>query len=120
ITLFLSVSDARNIALLIRPHFARRTIPSALLPPTNATPDESFAMVNKFLRTELESRSLALALASGVIDEPSRIARFSPQAGRLLAGILRTAGILEGAEKSLRLSEDFLNALAYRDLLEAR
>lgn len=77
-------------------------------------------MVNKFLTTEVECRSLALAFDRGVVDDLDRIDRLPLQSGQLLMGVLRGAGVVESHDGTRRLSEDFLNALRFRDLLEAR
>lgn len=100
------------------------TISSAVLHLPNPQENRALALVDGFLGTEIEARALALGLRSGLIDALARgagdFSAFSPQAGRLLSGILQTAGIIAGDGTRPRLSERFESALAYRDLLEAR
>ena len=95
-----------------------------LLRPPSPQPNRALASVNEFLRTEIEARALALALSHGLIDALAEgrgeFTAFSPQAGRLLAGLLGTANVVVRSGNGLRLSEAFAEALAYRDLLEAR
>ncbi len=95
-----------------------------LLRPSGPLPNRALASVNEFLRTEIEARALALAFSRGLIDALAQgrgdLSGFSPQAGRLLAGILRTAGVVAAHQGRMQLSESFAAALTYRDLLEAR
>jgi SAM-dependent methyltransferase len=89
-------------------------------PPSN----RALALVNEFLTTEIEARALSLALARGLIDDIAQgrgsLSDFAPTPGRLLLGMLRTAGVVTLRDGHMHLTESFSNALAYRDLLEAR
>lgn len=93
-----------------------------MLQPPNPLQNRALASVNEFLMTEIEARALSLAFDSGLIDRLARGegggAHFSPTAGRLLSGILRTSGVI--AASGTELTDRFAAALAYRDLLEAR
>lgn len=84
----------------------------------NVLPDRALAIVNEFLRTEIEARALALAFERGVIDNFQHMDGFSPQARKLLTGVLRAAGIV--GESGTELSGKFVAALEFRDLLLAR
>ena len=100
------------------------TISSAVLHVPNLPENRALALVNGFLRTEIEARALSLGFDSGLIDALARgeadFSAFSPQSGRLLSGILQAAGVIARDGTQVRLSERFAAALACRDLLEAR
>jgi SAM-dependent methyltransferase len=95
-----------------------------LLRPPSPQPNRALASVNEFLRTEIEARALALAFSRGLIDALAdgggNFNAFSPQASQLLARLLTTANVVVRDGDRLRLSETFTQALAFRDLLEAR
>ncbi len=86
--------------------------------------------VDRFLETEIEARALALAFSVGLVDrldggrvaardELHRLAAMPEAAFGFFLQVLAGNGVTRGGDP-LRLTPDFRNALAYRDLLEAK
>lgn len=86
--------------------------------------------VDRFLETEIESRALALALSRGLVDllagrqsaarsDIYRLAQMPETAFDFFLQLLASNGVVRG-EDPLRLTPDFREALAHRDLLEAK
>jgi SAM-dependent methyltransferase len=90
-----------------------------------------YLCVDEFMRTLIDARALQSAFELGVIDtllkdQPlastalgGRL-RIGPQGIGFLLDLLRIGGVVEVNEDQVRLSEKFMDALAYRDLLEAK
>jgi isopentenyl-diphosphate delta-isomerase type 1 len=90
-----------------------------------------YLRVDRFLRDIVAARSLATAFELGLIDHLGR----QTEAGRdeisnvlgldgpglgLLLGLLRQNRVIEEANDHIRLTAEFIKALAFRDLLEAK
>jgi SAM-dependent methyltransferase len=89
-----------------------------------ARPD--YLRVDAFVKDAVGARALATAFELGLIDriaagatDPFLHRRVDPAGAGLLMGALRDCGVIEGGEQ-VRLSRAFLDALAHRDLLEAK
>jgi SAM-dependent methyltransferase len=91
---------------------------------------EPIRQVDRFLETEIEARALAMAFSRGLVDrmvggqatarsELHRLARMPEAAFSLLVQLLAGNDVVRG-EDPIRLSPGFREALAYRDLLEAK
>ena len=90
----------------------------------------NFAIVDRYLATELSARALALAFARGWVDsllERERLdaaelagkGRMAAEAARAVLDLLAAAGVVE-LDGGYRLTTGFRQALAARDLLEAK
>src|SRR3954470_5113113 len=90
-----------------------------------------YLRVDRFLDTALHARALATAFELGLIDALATGAVATTEdvqrtigADRfgvdLLIGILRASGVVAVQTDCIRLSDDFRQALAYRDLIEAK
>ena len=90
-----------------------------------------YLCVEPFLKGVVEARALAAAFELGVIDhliesQPSGAERLMKLCGadagglRLLLGLLTANGVVERCDGGIRLSQPFMKALSYRDLLETK
>jgi len=90
-----------------------------------------FLIVDEFLRTLVDARALKTAFELGVIDRLIEQRRGSVEAlGRIIGAdrkgmqflldLLAANGVVEQHAGNLRLSTRFVDALRYRDLLEAK
>ncbi|MCA9199125.1 MAG: hypothetical protein KDA87_16375 [Planctomycetales bacterium] len=103
--------------------------------PIHSPPD--YLCVDRFLESAVYCRSLASAFRCGWIDSmlsaPQRLSELAqggaldPTAAELLVGLLRQGGVIERteldtaeSEASFRLTDEFRQALAFRDLLETK
>lgn len=93
--------------------------------------EREYLCVDEFLRDAVGARALASALELGIVDrliqkppcplaEVADAARLDLRGVRLLAGMLRTNGVIEERDGGIRLTHRFGNALRFRDLLEAK
>ncbi len=93
--------------------------------------ERDFLCVDEFIRDAVGARALASALELGIIDaladadscEPAELgarAGLDRRGLELLTGMLRAAGVVEGAPGRISLAAGFRAALGFRDLLEAK
>lgn len=89
-----------------------------------------YLCVDEFMKTLVDARTLQSAFELGIIDillktcpiasELAVSLRIKPVGLGFLLDLLRVAGVVEESESRLRLSERFMRALEYRDLLETK
>jgi hypothetical protein len=90
-----------------------------------------YLCVDNFLRDAVSARALASALELGIVDhlvpkqwcalpELAASARLDQRGLDLLAGMLRTNGVIEQRDGAIGLTRGFRDALKFRDLLEAK
>ncbi|WP_235936062.1 methyltransferase [Devosia aurantiaca] len=106
------------------------TTSAAGLPSNSDEASAAFALVDEFLRTEIEARALSFALGHGLIDfffmsarDAEELASFQEMDRRgfkLVLDLLISANVLERDGDLIDLSARFRSVLAYRDLLEAK
>ncbi|MEP6563579.1 MAG: methyltransferase [Mesorhizobium sp.] len=95
------------------------------------TSTDPIRQVDRFLETEIEARALALAFSRGLVDllagqqsaarsELSRLAEMPETAFGFFLQLLASNGVVRGDGDPVRLTPDFRDALAHRDLLEAK
>ena len=93
--------------------------------------EREYLCVDEFLRDAVGARALASAFELGIIErltqkqwsalpEVGAAARLDQRGLRLLAGMLRANGVIELREGVMGLTNQFRDALRFRDLLEAK
>ncbi len=94
-------------------------------------PEFDYLCVDAFMRDMFSARALATAFETGVIDHLARERRCSPdvigqrlglddQGIVLLCGFLETSNVIKRSEAGIELTEAFMRALDFRDLLQVK